>query len=40
LKKVVAGFGSDPEKVNWKALMKIANKDGFFDYKFFLAILK
>ena len=40
LKKIVLGLGIDPEKVNWKALLKIAEKDGFFDYKFFLAILK
>ena len=40
LKKIVLGLGIDPDKVNWKALLKIAEKDGFFDYKFFLGILK
>lgn len=30
----------DSDKVNWRSLLKIAEKDGFFDYKFFLAILK
>ena len=40
LKKIVKGLGIDESKVNWRALLKIAEKDGFFDYKFFLAILK
>ena len=34
------GLSIDEDKVNWRALLKIAEKDGFFDYKFFLGILK